>query len=65
MHSSVKNHENQAQIYVYLSMLISEQDVSTFLTNQQMFISYWENKEPEFIKYYQKEYSDRAGMVDS
>ena len=28
-----------------------------------MFISYWEDKEPEFIKYYRKEYSDRAGMV--
>ena len=65
MHSSVKNDESQAQVYACLSMLISEQDVSTFLTNQQMFISYWENKEPEFIKYYQKEYSDRAGMVGS
>ena len=30
-----------------------------------MFISYLEIKEPEFIKYYQKEHSDRAGMVGS
>ena len=63
LHSVVKNDESRAQIYACLSMLISEQDVTTFLTNQDMFISYWQNREPEFTKYYQKEYSNRAGMV--
>ena len=63
LHSVVKNDESQAQMYASLSMLISEQDVATFLTNQEIFISYWQDREPEFTQYYQKEYSNRAGMV--
>ena len=63
LHSVVKNDESRAQMYACLSMLISEQDVATFLTNQEMFISYWQDREPEFTQYYQKEYSDRAGKV--
>ena len=51
------------KMYACLSMLISEQDVATFLTNQEMFVSYWQDREPEFTQYYQKEYSDRAGKV--
>ena len=59
----MKNDENRTQMYACLSMLISEQDVATFLKNQEMFIIYWQTREPEFVKYYEKEYSNRAGMV--
>jgi len=31
--------------------------------NQKKFITYWEAKEPEFTKYYEKEYSNRAGTA--
>ena len=59
----MKNDENRAQMCACLSLLISEQDVATFLNNQEMFTTYWEAREPEFINYYEKEYSNRAGMV--
>ena len=59
----MKNDENHVQMYACLSMLISEQDVATFLKTQEMFTIYWQTREPEFIKYYEKEYSNRAGMV--
>ena len=62
LYSEVKNDENRAQIYACLSMLISEQDVDTFMKNQEMFTTYWEAREPDFIKYYEKEYSNRAGI---
>ena len=54
----VKNKENRPQMYACSSLLISEQDMETFIKKQKMFISYWEAKEPE---YYEKEYSNRAG----
>lgn len=63
LYSEVKNDENRAQMYACLSLLISEQDVATFLKNQEMFTTYWQTREPGFIKYYEKEYSNRAGMV--
>ena len=62
LYSEVKDNENRAQMYACLSLLISEQDVATFLKNQEMFTTYWRAREPEFIKYYEKEYRYRAGM---
>ena len=59
----MKNDENHVQMYACLSMLISEQDVATFLKNQEMFTIYWQTREPESIKYYEREYSNRAGMM--
>jgi len=50
-------------MYACLSLLISEQDVDNFIKNQKMFITYWGAKEPEFTKYYEKEYSSRAGTA--
>ena len=61
LYGVVKNKENRAQMYACLSLLISEQDVETFIKKEKMFISYWGAKEPEFTEYYEKEYSNRAG----
>lgn len=63
LHSLVKNKDHQAELYACLWMLISEQDENTFLKNQDTFLSYWHNKEPEFVTYYQHEYMDRAGLL--
>ena len=59
----MKNDENRAQMYACLSLLISEQDAATFLKNQEILTTYWQAREPEFIKHYEKEYSNRTGMV--
>lgn len=58
----MKNQEHQAQMYACLWMLISEQDESKFLHNQDTFMSYWQEKEPEFVAYYRQEYHDRTGL---
>ena len=42
--------------------LIAEQDKHKFQELQELFVNYWEAKETQFIAYYQKEYSNRAGM---
>lgn len=57
----VKKQEHQAEIYTCLWMLISEQDQSAFVRHQATFISYWENKEPQFVSSYKQEYLVRAG----
>ena len=57
----MKNKEHQAEIYACLWMLISEEDENNFLRNQDTFLSYWHDKEPDFVAYYRQEYLERAG----
>ena len=61
LYSVVKNQEYQAQMYACLWMLISEQDETKFLHNHDTFLSYWQEKEPEFVAYYRQEYYERTG----
>jgi hypothetical protein len=58
----VKSKDHQAELYACLWLLISEQDEKIFLQNQDTFLSYWQKKEPEFVKYYRNEYLDRQGF---
>ena len=62
LHSTVSNNENRAEIYACLWMLISEKDDNKFLKNENSFLSYWNDREEQFVKYYKEEYKDRAGM---
>ena len=62
LRSLVKNEHHQAELYACLWMLISEQDENDFLHNQDVFLSYWQDKEPDFVAYYRHEYFDRAGL---
>ena len=57
------NPEHQAQIYACLWMLMAEKENSSFLQNQQMFVSYWESTESQFTVYYRQEYQPRAGNL--
>lgn len=58
----MSNNENRAEIYACLWLLINEKDVDKFLKNENSFLSYWNNREEQFVKYYKEEYKDRAGM---
>jgi len=49
-------------MYACLWMLIAEQDTSKFFELQSLFVSYWEEKEHQFVAYYLKEYSNRTGI---
>lgn len=60
----MKDKQNQAELYACLWMLVSEEDKSQFLCNQDIFLSYWQEREPEFVSYYQKEYMNRAGVQE-
>ena len=60
IYSLIKKKKHQAEVYACLSMLISEQDESCFLHNQATFLTYWQDREPEFIAYDRQEYLSRA-----
>ena len=62
LHSVVSNSESRAELYACLWLLISEREVDKFLKNENNFLSYWNEKEEQFVKYYTEEYKDRAGM---
>ena len=62
LHSTVSNNKNLAEIYACLWLLISEKDDNKFLKNENSFISYWNDMEEQFVKYYKEKYKDRAGM---
>ncbi|XP_065902011.1 uncharacterized protein [Dysidea avara] len=56
----VRKEEHRAEMYACLWMLIAEQDINKFLELQCLFVSYWEEKEHQFLTYYLKEYSNRT-----
>ena len=58
----VRKEEHRAEMYACLWMLIAEQDINKFLELQCLFVSYWEEKEHQFLTYYLKEYSNRTGI---
>ena len=62
LYQLVKNEEHRAELYACLWMLIAEQDSNKFLELHSLLISYWEDKEPQFLTYYKNEYSNRAGV---
>ena len=63
---SWKNHlrsvakENQLNIYQTLCILLHEVDRSLFTTRMKQFTNYWSSKEPDFIKYFNTYYKERA-----
>ena len=59
----IKKQDRQAEVYACLWMLMSEQNEATFRKNQTTFLTYWEDKEPQFVTYYKQEYLKRAGTV--
>lgn len=61
LHHLVQKEEHRAEMYSCLWMLIAEQERNKLHETQDLFVSYWQDKEPRFITYYQKEYSNRAG----
>ena len=63
LHHLVQNEEHRAEIYSCLWMLISEQEKKKFHEMQDLFVSYWQDRETKFVTYYQKEYSNRAGIL--
>ena len=58
----MSNNENRAELYACLWLLISEKDTEKFIKNENSFLSYWNNREEQFVKYYIEEYKARAGM---
>ena len=64
---SWKNHlrsvakENQLSIYQTLCILVHEVDRTLFSTRMDQFTNYWNDKEPQFIKYFNTYYKERAG----
>ena len=50
------------QRYMLVWLLISDKDVNKFLKNENSFLSYWNDREEQFVKYYKEEYKDPAGM---
>ena len=61
LHNTVTDNEHRVQIYACLWMLINEQDVNSFIQKQETFLSYWQEKEAQFVNYFKEEYQDRAG----
>lgn len=55
--------EHKDEIYGGLCLLITEQKQSEFHEKLQLFMQYWQDKEPEFICYFKAYYSQRVGMV--
>jgi len=58
----VSNNENRAELYACLWLLISEKDTEKFIKNENSFLSYWDKREEQFVKYYKEEYKGRAGI---
>ena len=52
-----------AEIYKYLWMLISEQDVEIFQENIKAFITHWSEKQPKFVSYFKEYYANRVGKI--
>ena len=44
-------------------MLETEIDRVQFHTTMDQFVSYWKNKEPDFVKYFTEQYLCRAGNI--
>lgn len=53
--------DNQLPIYQTLCILEAEVDIAEFEFKMSQFISHWELKETEFIKYFKEYYKERAG----
>ena len=46
---------------VYIYYILHELDRSLFTTRMKQFTNYWSSKEPDFIKYFNTYYKERAG----
>ncbi|XP_065920274.1 uncharacterized protein [Dysidea avara] len=63
---SWKNHlrsvakEHQLNIYQTLCILVHEVDRSLFTTRMTQFTEYWNTREPNFVKYFNTYYKERA-----
>lgn len=62
LHALVKDPQQKAEIYGCLWMLLNEDNPVQFQEKEQLFLSYWADKQPNVVQYYQKEYSKRAGQ---
>ena len=62
LHNLVQNEKHQAEMYSCLWMLIAEQERDKFHEMQDLFVKYWQDKEPKFVAYYNNEYSNRVGV---
>ena len=65
LYKVVRNQKHQAEIYACLWMLMSQLHQASFVQNQATFLSYWQDKEPQFVSYYKQEYLERAGNIYS
>ena len=61
LYSLVKCQQHRAEMYAGLRMLMMEQSEEEFLKHQDTFMSYWQQKEAEFVAYYRQECKGRAG----
>lgn len=61
LHALVKDDCHKAEIYKFLWMLMTEEDVSVFHTNIDLFITFWRSQQPKFIAYFEEYYANRVG----
>ena len=60
---SVRDPNDQLQIYQTLHLLLEEEDCERFQGMIDSFVTLWEEKEPKFINYFRDHYANRTGGV--
>ena len=63
LNALVKDLQQRAHMYACLWMLINEESKEKFYERLHIFISYWCEKQPKFIEYFEAEYTPRTGNI--
>ena len=61
IHTLVKEESHKVEIYSCFLLLMTEEDKDVFSHHLQLFLQYWNDKEPSFTQYFQSTYASRAG----
>ena len=57
-----KNDQHRSEIYTCLWLLLTESDKEKFSNCLQLFVKYWQYKEPKFMEYFQGTYGSRSNV---
>ncbi len=61
LHALVKNEDHRAEIYKFLLILMTEEDIAVLTTNIDLFMDFWEPQQPKFVAYFREFYANRTG----
>ncbi len=61
LNALVNDPQQKAELYACLWVMMHEETSDNFKERERVFVSYWKDKQPSFVQYYQQEYSSRPG----